>query len=242
MDTLTFHQALILAEAQARAGLPYELHERLSCAISLVKNGQVFQEEGGHTWTVASTSKPGNEYRINGQGCQCEDAHYRARKRCKHALAVYLSQHVVTLMSKPPAPVVPELVGPGLDNDAELVPQAPPVETAPTPAHGVDPRHIVEIQGRPFIKYVGLLELAHQRGLQSLTVHWTHNSDDLSLAHALAVFPFGTFEECADSTPANVGKKVALHWRRLSLTRAKARVLRDALNVDMVALEELGDA
>lgn len=107
--------------------------------------------------------------------------------------------------------------------------------------HGIDPRHVVQIQGKPFVKFAGLLDLAHQRGLQSLKVDWTFNDAELSLAHAVAVFPFGTFEESGDATPANVNKKVAPHFRRCALTRAAARVLRDALNCDMVALEELAD-
>jgi hypothetical protein len=113
------------------------LHERLSCAVALVKNGAVFQEGDGHTWTVASTTKPGNAYRLNGHGCQCEDAHYRAQKRCKHALAVYLSQRVLSLMRKPPQPVVPEMVEPWPDNDPET-PEPPPVAPAPAqqPGHG----------------------------------------------------------------------------------------------------------
>ena len=243
MTTLTFAQALLQAEAQARSTLDVALHERLSAAVSLVKDGRVFQSTKG-AWEVDSSSTPGLTYTVNGS-CGCEDVHYNKPPNglCKHRLAMFLSQRVLTLMQQPPAPVVPELVAPSPDNDPEDAPQSTPVETEPhaAPVPGIAPRHIVTIQGKPFVKFAGLLELAHQRGLQSLKVDWTHNSDDLSLAHAMAIFPFGTFEESADSTPANVGKKVALHWRRLSLPRAKARVLRDALGLDMVALEELGD-
>jgi hypothetical protein len=32
-----------------------------------------------------------------------------------------------------------------------------------------------------------------------------------------------------------------VHFRRVALTRAKARVLRDALGVDLVAVEELAE-
>ena len=91
------------------------------------------------------------------------------------------------------------------------------------------------------MKFAGLLELAHQRGLTSLKVDWTYNDAELSLAHAIAVFPFGTFEESGDATPANVNKKVAPHFRRCALTRAAARALRIALGLDMVALEELDE-
>jgi hypothetical protein len=41
--------------------------------------------------------------------------------------------------------------------------------------------------------------------------------------------------------PANTGKNVSLHFRRVALTRSKARVLRDALGVDLGAVEELAD-
>ena len=125
----------------------------------------------------------------------------------------------------------------------ELLPPEPaPQPEAPVEMpHGIDLRHVVQIQGKPFVKFAGLLDLAHQRGLQSLKVDWTFNDAELSLAHAVAVFPFGTFEESGDATPANVNKKVAPHFRRCALTRAAARVLRDALNCDMVALEELAD-
>ena len=42
-------------------------------------------------------------------------------------------------------------------------------------------------------------------------------------------------------TPENVGSKVRPHFARLALTRAKARCLRDALNISLCAVEELGE-
>jgi hypothetical protein len=85
-----------------------------------------------------------------------------------------------------------------------------------------------------------LLTLAHERGLASLKADFITVTAELALAHAVATFADGrTFEESADATPANVNGKIRPHFPRMALTRAKARALRDALNIGMVAVEEL---
>src|SRR5438128_709476 len=115
------------------------------------------------------------------------------------------------------------------------------LDDAPAP-QGIPPQHVVLIQGKPFVKFSGLLAMAHERGLMALTADWTFNDAELSLAHAVATFQDGRrFEESGDASPANTNRKVAVHFRRVALTRAKARVLRDALGVDLVAGEELED-
>ncbi|HYM88504.1 MAG TPA: hypothetical protein VES92_05240, partial [Nitrospiraceae bacterium] len=80
-------------------------------------------------------------------------------------------------------------------------------ETGTVPVSHVPPQYIVMIQGRPFVKYAGLLQLAHEKGLQDLRATWTYNDAELSLAQAVAVFPFGRFEESGDATPDNCTKK-----------------------------------
>ena len=101
---------------------------------------------------------------------------------------------------------------------------------------------MVFIQGKPFVRFAGLLQMAHERGLVALTADWTFNDTELSLAHAVATFQDGRrFAESGDASPGNVTRLVAVHFRRVALTRAKARVLRDALGVDLVAVEELAD-
>ena len=98
------------------------------------------------------------------------------------------------------------------------------------------------IQGKPFVKFAGLLQMAHEKGLVGLSEGWTYNDAELSLAHAVATFQDGrTFEGSGDATPGNVTKKVVPHFRRVALTRAKSRALRDALNCDLVSVEELGE-
>ena len=118
VGTVSFNQALERAELLARQALPTALHERLSCAMALVRGGQVFQADD-QAWLVQSATKPDHAYRINGHGCQCEDAHYRAQGRCKHQLAVFLARKSLRLMHQPPVPVVPALIEPFPDNDAE---------------------------------------------------------------------------------------------------------------------------
>ena len=91
------------------------------------------------------------------------------------------------------------------------------------------------------MQYSGLLIYAQQEGLISLAASLVSVTPELALAKAVAIFKDGRrYQEGADATPTNVGATVRQHFPRIALTRAKARVLRDALGVTAVALEELG--
>ena len=48
----------------------------------------------------------------------------------------------------------------------------------------------------------------------------------------------GSFTAVGDATPENVTARIAPHFIRMADTRAKARALRDALNIGAVTLEE----
>jgi hypothetical protein len=68
----------------------------------------------------------------------------------------------------------------------------------------------------------------------------THIDGVLAIAEATALFADGRrFTESGDASPANVSPAVKQHFIRCALTRAKSRCLRDALGIDMVAVEEL---
>ena len=116
--------------------------------------------------------------------------------------------------------------------------------TAPTTRHataGLE-RYLVEIQGRQFVTFHGLLHLAHQQGLVSLAARFISVAPELALAEATATFQDGRiFTEAADATPGNVNARIRPHFPRMALTRAKARALRDALDIDYVCAAELGE-
>jgi hypothetical protein len=220
--TMTFDHALQYVTDLAHNRLPESLHARLERATALVREGRVWLEDDGQHAHVLPSD--GTWRYVNGH-CSCEDVHYRAPEGyCKHALSVMLYRRTVQLMHQPAQ--IQETLEPAA---ASIAPQ------------GIDPHFIVTIQGTKFVKFAGLLKRAHERGLQELRVAWTYNDENLSLAHAVAVFPSGTFEDCGDASPSNTNKKGAQHFRRCALTRASARALRLALGVDLVAVEELAD-
>ena len=105
---------------------------------------------------------------------------------------------------------------------------------------------IMSIDGKDFVTYQGLLDLAHQKGLSRIEVEIVQfpNMDNEHLVIARAVAETndgGLFSDYGDASPANCNGRVARHLIRMASTRAKARVLRDLTNVGMTALEELAD-
>jgi hypothetical protein len=119
------------------------------------------------------------------------------------------------------------------------VPQLPaPATTARTVT--IPREYLTTIHGKEFVQFQGLLALAHAQGLLSLSAELVSVTKDLALAKATATFADGrSFSEAADATPDNVNAGVKKHCARCALTRAKARALRDALNISTCAVEEL---
>jgi hypothetical protein len=104
---------------------------------------------------------------------------------------------------------------------------------------------IVEREGRSFVLYAGLLDLAHERGLRGITTTLVQVPSELNgmtaIVHATVEVEAGTFTGLGDASPGNVTRMMAPHLIRMAETRAKARALRDAVNVGVTAFEELGD-
>jgi len=110
----------------------------------------------------------------------------------------------------------------------------------------LDKQFIKNIEGRDFVLYAGLLDLAHQKGLLKMEVdllqYPTQENNNLAVSRAVATSKSGeVFIDVGDANPINCNSKVAKHLIRMASTRAKARALRDLTNIGMTALEELGD-
>jgi hypothetical protein len=104
---------------------------------------------------------------------------------------------------------------------------------------------IVERNGKSFVLYAGLLDTAHERGLKGVTTTLVQIPSDLNgqmaIVHATVETSQGTFTGLGDAAPDNVSRMMVPHLIRMAETRAKARALRDAVNVGVTALEELGE-
>jgi hypothetical protein len=103
--------------------------------------------------------------------------------------------------------------------------------------------YMIERQGRRFVLYAGLLDEAHARGLRSIETELLQvpgpENGEVAIARAVVRTEEGKFSGIGDASPDNVGKAIRPHIIRMAETRAKARALRDAINVGVAALEEL---
>lgn len=108
----------------------------------------------------------------------------------------------------------------------------------------VDSRFIVQLQGKDFVTYEGLLDTAHQMGLIGISTEIVElpNKDNGNrcIMKATAKTEKGSFEGYGDADPTNVNSFIKKHIIRMAETRAKARALRDLTNIGMTAIEELG--
>lgn len=108
---------------------------------------------------------------------------------------------------------------------------------------------LVERQGKQFVLYAGLLALGHEQGLMSIRTHLiqipSETNNRVAICSATVVLEKDgvarEFHGIGDAAPNNVAPAMANCTIRLAETRAKARALRDAVNVGLASLEELGD-
>lgn len=109
---------------------------------------------------------------------------------------------------------------------------------------------LIDRQGKTFVLYAGLLDAAHDAGLAGIMTNVLQIPDatngHMAIVKATVTLRAGdqlrTFDGIGDASPDNVSRMILPHMLRMAETRAKARALRDAVNVGVTALEELSEA
>ncbi|RJP85386.1 MAG: hypothetical protein C4518_16215 [Desulfobacteraceae bacterium] len=110
----------------------------------------------------------------------------------------------------------------------------------------LDERFILDIKGKDFVLYAGVLDLATQKGLIKLEVDLVQfpskENNMEAVCKATAVSKTGAvYADFGDANPGNCTALVSKHIIRVASTRAKGRALRDMCNIGIACLEELGD-
>jgi hypothetical protein len=108
----------------------------------------------------------------------------------------------------------------------------------------LDPKFVINLRGKEYPLYAGVLSLATDAGLKELSTKIvqipTKENGELAVVEALAVFEDGrTFADVGDASPLST--KIPGAYLRIASTRAKGRALRDAMNIGQVLAEEVED-
>ena len=209
---------------KAKATLP-DCAGRVDSAVKIVLAGDVELMPEGKARVRSQSNGAAKYFLVNGE-CTCPDYPKAPSNWCKHRLAYGIARRARSRVEAPQEAPEPQ------EADTRSTQGIPEVLKS----------YISYLHGKPFVRYAGLLALAHERGLVQLTAKIEFHAETLVLASATATFSDGrSFTEWADAMPSNVGAQVRPHWVRMALTRAKARALRDALSIGIAALEELSD-
>ncbi|HEY3375110.1 MAG TPA: hypothetical protein VGK02_08625 [Candidatus Aquicultor sp.] len=109
--------------------------------------------------------------------------------------------------------------------------------------HKLPGKFIKKIQGKDFVLFEGLLEMAHAAGLKRVETQLlqapTKDNGMLAIVRAVIETEKGIFSALGDASPESAERPMQPHLVRLADTRAIARAMRLAVNVGMTALEEI---
>lgn len=104
--------------------------------------------------------------------------------------------------------------------------------------------YIVDLKGKQFVLFSGLLDLSHRNGLETMSSEIVEldRESKFALVKATVTGTRGTFSAYGDADPSNTGKLVMTAYIRMAETRAYARCLRLFLGTGMTCREELPPA
>jgi hypothetical protein len=223
MATSAFADVLDTEVSTLIAQFP-DLATGLGKAGAILREHRLFMEESGREAMVQSSNRQ-QWYTVNGH-CTCQAAQYY-EKPCCHRLALRLYQRVADALL--------------VDNEARWESDDDnPAFQPPAAAPALAADAMLHIQGKPFVRFAGLLQLAHARGLVELSTTVVSVSLDMAVCQATARFQDGRiFTDIGDGSPENVARQLKQHYIRMAATRASARALRRALNISACSVEEL---
>jgi len=111
--------------------------------------------------------------------------------------------------------------------------------------HKLPAKFVKKIQGRDFVLFEGLLEMAHASGLKRVETQLLQapgkDNGMLAIVRAVIETEKGVFSALGDASPESAERPMQPHLVRLADTRAIARAIRLAVNVGMTALEEINE-
>lgn len=110
----------------------------------------------------------------------------------------------------------------------------------------VPEKFIINLKGKQFISYEGLLHLGHTVGIKSIVTELVQipsndNNNTCIVIATITTKDDEVFTGIGDADPKSTNSMIAVHKIRMAETRAKARALRDLCNIGMTAVEELGN-
>lgn len=118
----------------------------------------------------------------------------------------------------------------------------PKAEKTTGPA--LNPDCVTQLHGQTYVTYAGLVDLAHQSGLCSIDTTLlqapSSTNGGVAIVQAKINIDGREYSGLADAGAHNTSRAMQKFAVCMAETRAKARALRDALNVGMVSVEELG--
>ncbi len=101
------------------------------------------------------------------------------------------------------------------------------------------------VERKEVVTAKGLLHLAHKERLSDIRTEIaqtpTKDNGETAIVLVRVVTQRGAFSGLGDANPRNVNARIAPHFIRMAETRALARALRAALDIGVVAIEELED-